>query len=117
MMKLLLSILLTANLVNFGETIDLTKTAITDDILFSLLDDSIDQIASIKSQYNRGEKDEALSALALYFRNKMSNSYFFDWTKIQNRFKKYSEKYPDKLIDHIRRKTEHFNLCRRNCRR
>lgn len=40
----------------------------------------------------------------------MSSSYFFDWKTTEDKFEKYSEKYPSKLADHLRRKDEHFDL-------
>lgn len=108
--KLLATLVIFPVIAIASEKVDITKEYLTDEQLFSLLNDSNEEIRKIKSQYVNGEHKEALTALTVYFKEKMSSSYFFDWKTFETRFKDYSKKYESKLSEHTRRKDEHLAL-------
>ena len=47
--------------------------------------------------------------LASYFREKLSERYFYDYETVHNRFKNYDDLYPTKRISHEARALDHFN--------
>lgn len=89
---------------------DSSVDVISDSKLISMLDTSNETLKLISDEYNKGNKEQALEKLAVYFKNKMANSYFFSWKNFEERFQYYIENYPENINHHKRRKDEHLSL-------
>jgi len=78
-------------------------------LIFSLESDS-EEIAEIKKDYNAGEEEKALTELAEYFSQRMSERYFFNWRNYKSRLKFYEQQFSGDLKKHYRRADEHMKL-------
>jgi hypothetical protein len=90
--------------------VELSFEVISNDKLFSMLDTSNEEVGRIVKAYEMGDKEKAIEELAAYLKNKMTSSYFFNWRNFKERFIYYSKNYPEKIMDHERRKDEHLSL-------
>lgn len=77
--------------------------------IFESLSDENPEIVTIK-KVAESDVDEALKKLAAYYREKFSNSYFFDWKKFENKFDEYKNLYPTQIESHSLRKNLHLDL-------
>lgn len=79
--------------------------------IFELLDvDYYPELKTIQNNYKTGKQEEALDALAFYFKEKFSERYFFDWKNFESRFKEYNQMYSGRNAFHAKDATLHLEL-------
>jgi hypothetical protein len=82
-----------------------------DDELVDLLNSKADsELKKIQTAYHAGKKDKALEALADYFKDKLSDRYFFSWRNFDQRFEEYNKMYSGRLAYHKRKAEQHLEL-------
>ncbi|MDA3816461.1 MAG: heparinase II/III family protein [Prolixibacteraceae bacterium] len=84
---------------------------LTDREIINLLDISYDsELQIIQDKYNSGKQSEALEELALYFKERFSERYFFDWKNFENRFNEYNDLYSEREVHHTNEAYKHLDL-------
>lgn len=83
---------------------------ISDSTLIATLAPINDEIVKIKSSFANGNEEEALKSLAKYFSEKMSDRFFFNWEKFDDRFNEYQKNFSANLRSHYKRAEEHMVL-------
>lgn len=79
--------------------------------LIELLDtENNSELLDIQVSYFKGDKDNALKKLALYFKERFSERYFFDWKKFEERFEEYNKIYSNREKYHYTEAIKHLEL-------
>jgi hypothetical protein len=79
--------------------------------LIELLDtENNPELLGIQNSYFEGNKDDALKKLALYYKERFSEKYFFDWKKFEERFEEYNKIYSDREKYHYTEAIKHLEL-------
>jgi hypothetical protein len=72
-----------------------------DNELIEFLRDDIPALTSVSLEKSKGNNEKVLQLLAEYFKEKVSERYYFDWKKFQERFQDYQVIYPDMREEHF----------------
>lgn len=81
------------------------------DEIIELLDVKADaKLKRIQSVYKSGNKEKALESLTEYFKEKLSDRYFFSWNDFGQRFEMYNKMYSGRKEYHQRKAKQHLDL-------
>ncbi|NOU59726.1 heparinase II/III family protein [Marinifilum caeruleilacunae] len=81
------------------------------DEIIELLDVDADaKLRRIQSDYQSGRKEKALQALTEYFKEKLSDRYFFSWKNFGQRFEMYNKMYSGRKEYHQKKAKQHLDL-------
>ncbi|MRT92499.1 heparinase II/III family protein [Ancylomarina sp. 16SWW S1-10-2] len=76
-----------------------------------LLDvDADGALKKIQTAYHAGKEDKALKMLTEYFKNKLSDRYFFSSKNFSQRFEEYNKMYSGRLAYHQKKAEQHLDL-------
>ncbi|WP_321373247.1 heparinase II/III family protein [uncultured Draconibacterium sp.] len=79
--------------------------------IIELLDvDYSSELQAIQNNYKQGNTEQALEELAIYFKERFSERYFFDWKNFENRFSEYNQLYSDREVFHTKDAAKHLEL-------
>ncbi|WP_372652958.1 heparinase II/III family protein [Draconibacterium sp.] len=68
------------------------------------------ELQAIQNNYKQGNTEQALEELAIYFKERFSERYFFDWKNFENRFSEYNQMYADREEFHKKDAAKHLEL-------
>jgi len=84
---------------------------LTNSELIDLLDvEQNPELKVIQDNYRNGQQDEALEALAVFFKERFSERYFFDWKNFETRFEQYNQMYSGREKFHRKEASKHLEL-------
>ncbi|MGQ1910366.1 heparinase II/III family protein [Marinifilum sp. RC60d5] len=84
---------------------------LTNNELVELLDVDADSgLKKIQAAYHAGKEEKALRMLTEYFKNKLSDRYFFSWKDFGQRFEMYNKMYSGRKEYHKYKAKQHLDL-------
>lgn len=84
---------------------------LTNGELVELLDvDADGALKKIQTAYHAGKEDKALEMLTEYFKNKLSDRYFFSSKNFSQRFEDYNKMYSGRSAYHKKKAKQHLDL-------
>ncbi len=93
-----------------GKRVDFDHVPNNKEIVYLLDVDYSPDLKCIREDYEAGKQQEALDALAKYFKEKFSERYFFDWKNFANRFAEYNQMYSGREDFHKKDAAKHLEL-------
>jgi hypothetical protein len=93
-----------------SETVTYDHVLTDEELIELLITNNNSQLTAIQEQYNKGEKEAALEQLALYFKERFSERYFFDWKNFEKRFEEYNKIYSNREDYHFNEAQNHLKL-------
>jgi hypothetical protein len=99
--KILIYILLLSLTCARGSNIPFDRIPSNEEVL-NYLDQDNPELKDILLSRDAGEISEAIVQLTLYLKEKISTRYYFNWKYFNQRFKYYSETFPDAMEEHAK---------------
>ncbi|MBU0559048.1 MAG: hypothetical protein KKG93_05630, partial [Bacteroidetes bacterium] len=74
--------------------------------IIKMVKDGIPELSGFYSAVKNQKNDDALELLAVYYKEKLSERYFFNWKNFNTKFAEYAARYPDEVIKNVKRSNE-----------